>query len=409
MATVSPFPAVMPATGKAKQIAAPPYDVVTVQEASQLVAGNPLSFLRVGRAEIELPLDADPHDGRVYSKALSNYRRLCDNGHMVHDGAPHLYVYALEMDGRRQVGVVAAVSVDEYDNGIIKKHEKTRRVKEDDRTRHIMTLRSQTGPVFLTYRDRSEVDAAVSRAVEGEPLFDFVAHADIRHTGWRIPEKLAAPLAKAFQKAPALYIADGHHRAASASRARKTLSADNPGHTGTEQYNRFLAVIFPASHVHVLPYNRIVHDLNGMTPAALLDRLAPSFELSRDVAPAPKSQGNIHMYLAGTWWGLRFTGSTDCLPPVERLDVSLLQALVLGPHFGIFDPRIDHRLDFVGGIRGTKELEDAVGSGQAAVAFSMYPTSVDELMAISDANGIMPPKSTWFEPKLRDGLFVHDI
>ena len=399
----------MPAPGKTKQIAAPPYDVVTVQEASQLVSGNPLSFLRVGRAEIELPLDADPYGDRVYSKAKDNYQRLCDDGCLLQDATPSLYIYALEMDGRRQVGVVAAVSIDEYDNDIVKKHEKTRRVKEDDRTRHIMALRSQTGPVFLTYRDRNEIDAVVNQAVEAPPLFDFVAHAGIRHTGWRVPEELTAQLVAAFAKAPALYIADGHHRAASASRARRTLRADNPGHTGTEEYNRFLAVVFPASHVHILPYNRIVHDLNGMTPAALLDRLAPSFELARDVKPTPDTQGDIHMYLDGTWWGLRFTGQTECLPPVERLDVSLLQALVFGPNFGIIDPRTDHRLDFVGGIRGTGDLERAVNSGKAAVAFSMYPTSVDELMAISDDNGVMPPKSTWFEPKLRDGLFVHDI
>lgn len=409
MAQVFPFAAVMPPAERAHLVADPPYDVVSAEEAAALAAGNPLGFLRVGRAEIELPPETDPYSDTVYARAKENYARLCREAPLTADSRPSYYVYSLVMQGHRQTGIVAAPAVDDYDAEIIKKHEKTRQAKEDDRTRHILTLRSQTGPVFLAYRDSAAIDAIVADTMTGAALFDFTAKDGIRHTGWRVSAADAPRLQAAFAAVPCLYIADGHHRAASASRTRATLRAANPNHTGNEEYNRFLAVIFPASQLRILPYNRIVFDLGGLTPARLREGLAAHFTVTSADSPSPERPGVVHMYLEKRWWRLVYKGDPASLPPVDGLDVSLLQALVLGPLLGIDDPRVSKRIDFVGGIRGTAELEKRVDSGEAAVAFSMYPTTLDQLMAIADANEIMPPKSTWFEPKLRDGLFVHDI
>lgn len=410
MADIRPFAAVMPPAEKAVEVADPPYDVMNAAEAAEMAAERPLGFLRVGRAEIELPAGTDPYSAAVYEKARENYLRLKREAPLVSDSSPHYYVYSLVMNGRRQTGIVAAASVDDYDANVIKKHEKTRREKEDDRTRHIMTLRSQTGPVFLTYRDSAVLDVLVERTMSGSvPLFDFVANDGIRHTGWRIPGEDTGRVWDAFAAIPALYIADGHHRAASAGRTRAALREANPGHTGQEEYNAFMAVIFPVSQLRILPYNRVVFTLNGHTPESLRQAVAVHFEVEPVESATPAAPTHIHMFLDGRWWHLSYRGDVKSMSPVESLDVSLLQNLVLGPELGIDDPRTSKAIDFVGGIRGTAELEKRVASGEAKVAFSMFPTTLDQLLAISDANEIMPPKSTWFEPKLRDGLFCHDI
>jgi uncharacterized protein (DUF1015 family) len=409
MADVFPFAAVMPPAEAAPLVASPPYDVVNAEEAAALAADNPLAFLRVGRAEIELPADTDPYAPEVYKKAKANYERLKREAPLTPDSAPAYYVYSLVMNGHRQTGIVATPAVDDYDSDIIKKHEKTRQAKEDDRTRHILTLRSQTGPVFLTYRDSDAIDAIVATTMDTAPLFDFTADDGIRHTGWRVPEAAAQALRDAFAAVPCLYIADGHHRAASASRTRATLREQNPTHTGDEEYNRFLAVIFPASQLRILPYNRVVADLNGRSAEDFLSALEDVLHIEPAPQPEPPESGMVGMYLGGAWYLLTFPEMAGDVPAVERLDVSRLQNTVLAPMLGIDDPRTSSRIDFVGGIRGSAELERLVDQGKGKVAFAMFPTTVDELMAISDAQDIMPPKSTWFEPKLRDGLFCHDI
>jgi uncharacterized protein (DUF1015 family) len=301
-------------------------------------------------------------------------------------------------------------SLDEYDSDVIRKHERTRRDKEDDRTRHMIALGAQTGPVFLTYRDRSEIDAIVEQAKTELPLFDFTAPDGVAHAVWRIGGQAADRLAGEFRPAPLLYIADGHHRAASAARARRELAGKNPKHTGEEAYNFFLAVAFPAGQVRILPYNRVVKDLNGRSPAQLLGALSEKFTVTENAPAAPSRKGDVSVYLAGRWYGIRIPpGGVATGGAVSSLDAALLQEKILEPLLGIKDIRTDKRVDFVGGIRGTPELQRLVDSGKFAVAFSVYPVSLDDLMAVSDANEIMPPKSTWFEPKLRDGLLIHEI
>jgi uncharacterized protein (DUF1015 family) len=409
MAQVFPFAATMPPADKAKQVSAPPYDVMNSREAAQLAEGNPLSFLRVSRPEIELPEGIDLHADAVYEKAAANYRRLCEAAPLNRDDAPTFYVYSLVMNGHRQTGIVAAAAVDDYDHDVIKKHEKTRQDKEDDRTRHITTLNSQTGPVFLTYRDHEQINRLVEETMQGTPVYDFTADDGVSHTIWRTAPAQVAQLEACFTEVPCLYIADGHHRAASASRTRQLRQSQNPNHTGNEEYNRFLAVIFPATQLRILPYNRVVKDLNGLTADELIAGIKAHFSVAPTDKPAPTESGHVHMYLDGAWWELALTSSLEGLSASEQLDVSRLQELVLAPLLGIDDPRTSSRVDFVGGIRGTGELEDRVNRGEAAVAFSMAATTVEQLMAISNAGEIMPPKSTWFEPKLRDGLLIHDI
>ena len=409
MAIVYPFAAVRPQPDNAAAVAAPPYDVVTTQEADAMAAGKPLSFLRVSRPEIELPVGTDLYAPEVYRKAAENYERLKENAPLVQEEEPVYYVYSLRMGDHRQTGIVAAASVDDYDEDVIRKHEKTRRAKEDDRTRHVLTLASQTGPVFLTYRDQAELGTLTAEAMQKTPLFDFAADDGVQHTVWRIPADETAAVRDAFNRVPLLYIADGHHRAAAASRARAERRDRNPNHTGQEEYNRFLAVIFPASELQILAYNRVVSGLNDLNSEAFLARVEERFDTTCTSSPEPGQQGDIHMYLGGQWYCLRYRGDTSALPPAEQLDVSILQENLLAPLLGIDDPRTDKRIDFVGGIRGTDELVSRVHNGSADVAFSMYPTTVDQLMAIADAGAIMPPKSTWFEPKLRDGLLCHDI
>ncbi len=411
MAQFIPFRAVIPAPGSAAEVASPPYDVMSTAEARAMVHGQPKSLLHVTRAEVELPPETDPYAPEVYAKARANYQAMKAQGTLVTETQPSLYVYALEMNGRRQTGIAGCASVDEYDRGIIKKHEKTRREKEDDRTRHILTVGAQTGPVFLTYRDRAEIAEIIEIVTRQEtPIIDFRANDGVVHTVWRIPQAATSQLQTEFAKVPCMYIADGHHRAASASRTCAEYRKRQPAATrGNGEFERFLAVTFPASELRILPYNRVVKEFAGHTPESFLQALPPTIQAVRTEQAAPDRPATFHMYLNGQWWALTWNGSLDSLAPADRLDVSLLQESILAPLLGIMDPRTDHRIDFVGGIRGTKELEKRVQCGEAAVAFSMYPTTVEQLMAIADAHQIMPPKSTWFEPKLRDGLLIHEI
>ena len=409
MATIRPFNALRPQGDRAAQVAAVPYDVVNTEEARALAAGNPWSFLHVSRSEIDLPDGTPIYSDKVYAKALANFEHLIKECPLEDEETPSLYLYRLIMGDHEQIGVVACCSVDEYDRDIIRKHERTRRDKEDDRTRHIMVLRAQTGPVFLTYRGEVRIDSLVADALtRNPPLYDFVANDDIRHTIWRVPNY--QPLVEAFAEVPYLYIADGHHRAASAGRARAELKEHGFGFIGNEEYNFFLCVIFPDNQLQILPYNRIVRDLNGMSPSEFLARLRESFELTESASPSPKQRGEWSMYLDAQWYGLALPN--DAARPeglVDSLDVSILQTRLLDPILDVKDVRTDKRIDFVGGIRGTGELEKLVKEGKAAVAFSLYPTTIDDLLRVSDAGEIMPPKSTWFEPKLRDGLLIHQI
>ena len=409
MAEIHPFRALYAPTERVAQVASPPYDVVDTGEARALAADNPLSFLHVSRPEIDLPENTDIYSDLVYAKAEENFRRLIEQCPLQLDEAPNLYIYQLRMGGHVQTGVAACCSVDEYDNHLIRKHERTRPDKEDDRTRHILALRAQTGPVFLTYRPQERLGELVAAAAATQPLYDFTAPDDVQHTVWRAP--VAAPVVEAFREVPLLYIADGHHRAASASRARRNLREQNPDHTGEEAYNRFLAVIFPADQLQILPYNRIVRDLNNLTPQDFLTRVGERFRVTEGTSSVPEAPGQWNMYLGHRWYNLRLIeGPRQAdMNAVTLLDVSVLQDNLLDPILGIKDVRTDKRIDFVGGIRGTNELERLVDSHRAAVAFSLHPTSVDDLLRVSDAGEIMPPKSTWFEPKLRDGLLIHCI
>jgi len=409
MATIRAFRALRPTTENAPAVSAVPYDVVNTAEARALAAGNPLSFLHVSRPEIDLPDGTDIHSDAVYAKAGENFEKLKDDAPLFIEDKPSLYVYRLRMGEHTQTGIAACCSVDEYDSDIVRKHERTRKDKEDDRTRHMLTLRAQTGPVFLTYRGRDEIDDLVIRAQQDEPLYDFTAPDGVAHTVWRAGEIDRDLLVEAFQSVPLVYIADGHHRAASASRARAELRT-NPDHDGGEEYNFFLTVLFPADQLQILPYNRVVKDLNGMTASQFLTVLSEKLNVAEAVSPSPGEKSQICMYIEGRWRSLTLpAGTTVPLDPTSSLDVSVLQERVLDPLLGIKDVRTDKRIDFVGGIRGTVALEEMVNDGRAAVAFSLYPVTVDELMAIADANEIMPPKSTWFEPKLRDGLLSHLI
>ena len=390
-------------------MATPPYDVMSRDEARAMTAGNPRSFLRVTRSEVDLPDVEDAYDPSVYQKAGENYQALKRQGVLRKDPAPAFYVYRLIMDGRSQTGVVAAAAVDDYDQDIIKKHEKTRQAKEDDRTRHILATQAQTGPVFLTCRGTSELADVIARTVTGDPIRDFIADDGISHTLWRVAEKDTPVMSAAFANIPVLYIADGHHRAASASRVRAACRDKNPNHTGDEEYNRFLSVIFPASELDILAYNRAVKDLNGQSVKELMVKIAAVADITPVASPVPSSSGTCAMYLDEQWYALTFKDNVNELNVVDRLDVSLLQNNILAPLLGIDDPRTSDRIDFIGGIRGTMELERRVNSGEMALAFSMFPTTVDQLMAIADAGAIMPPKSTWFEPKLRDAVVIHEI
>lgn len=407
MAIVRPFCALQPPKDRVSEVAAVPYDVVNTEEARVLAQGNPLSFLHISRPEIDLPVGTDLYSDEVYQKGLDNFHWLQKECPLTQEAAPSLYIYRLRMGEHTQIGVVGCCAVDEYDNDIVRKHERTRKDKEDDRTRHTVNLRAQTGPVFLTYRGLSEINALVDAIVATEPHFDFVAVDGVAHTIWKISNN--DDFVKAFQSVPLLYVADGHHRSASASRARAALKAENPNHNGTEEYNYFLAVMFPADQLRILPYNRAVHDLNGQSQEEFFAKLEKEFVISSNTAASPVNKGEFSMYINKQWYGLTPKQAADTSNVINSLDVSILQDKLLAPILGIQDPRTDKRIDFIGGIRGTAELEKVVDSGKAAVAFSLYPTTLDDLMNIADAGEIMPPKSTWFEPKLRSGMLVHLI
>ena len=408
MAVIRPFRALRPQAERAQLVASVPYDVVNTEEARALANGNPLSFLHVSRPEIDLPPGTDIHSDVVYRKAVENFEKLIATCPLEREAELSLYLYRLVMGDHEQIGIVACCSIDEYDEGTIRKHERTRRDKEDDRTRHMLMLRAQTGPVFLTYRGRAEIDEQVSAAITAAPLFDLTAADGVRHTIWRLNETDA--LVKSFESVPLLYIADGHHRAASASRARAELKEQSFAHTGKEDYNYFLTVIFPDSQVRILAYNRTVQDLNGLSSEEFLQTIKEQFTITENASTEPAQRGNWSMYLDRKWYGLQLSpNATLPVGTVAMLDVSVLQDRLLDTILGIKDIRTDKRVDFIGGLRGTKELERLVNEGKAAVAFSLYPTTVEELLMVSDANEIMPPKSTWFEPKLRDGLLIHMI
>ena len=409
MSSIQPFRALRPAPDNAAAVSSVPYDVVTTDEARELAAGNRLSFLHVTRAEIDLPAGTDPYAPRVYEQAKANLASIRERAPLVLDETPALYFYRLQMGGHEQTGIAGCFSVDEYESDIIKKHERTRRDKEDDRTRHIVELRAQTGVVFLTYRADRAVDALARQVTAGEPLYDFTAADNVRHTVWKAGVEQTRNLVTAFHAIPALYIADGHHRAASAARAREEL-ANRPGSTGDDAgADTFIAVAFPDDQVQILPYNRIIKDLGGRTARQFLGALRAQFRVT-DGAPTPERQGEVSMYLDGRWYAIDLTSVAPAdTSRGSSLDVSRLQRGVLEDLLNIGDVRTDKRIDFIGGARGSDALMKAVDSGAAAVAFSMYPVTVDDLMAIADDGGIMPPKSTWFEPKLRDGLLVHLI
>ena len=404
MAALHPFRALRPLPDTVARVAAVPYDVVNVDEARALARDNPLSFLHVSRAEIDLPPGTDPHSDAVYTRAFQNFDALKQHAPLVLEQVESLYVYRLRMGRHEQTGVAGAFGLDDYDSGVIRRHEHTRRDKEDDRTRHMLQIRAQTGPVFLTYRADITIKEIVQRVSSAAPLFEFTAEDGVDHTIWRADVRDSADLLSGFAAIPALYIADGHHRAASAARARQQLRGPS---RAAGPWDMVLAVAFGDDQVRILPYNRIVKDLGPYSPATFLTALRGTLRVTE--GSGPTQRGEAKMFLDGAWHTIRLPEPAPESTPADRLDVSRLQTSVLAPLLGIADVRSDSRIDFVGGIRGTAELEALVRDGRAAAAFALYPVSVPDLMAVCDAGGIMPPKSTWFEPKLRDGLLSHVI
>ena len=402
------YPALRPRPDVVGQVAAPPYDTVDTAEAAQLAAGNPMSFLHVNHSEIDLPAGTNLYADAVYAKAAENLANFKKNGWLIRENRPLMYLYAQTMGAHVQTGLVCCAHIDDYIQNVIKKHELTRKDKEDDRTKHTATINANIGPVFIAYRDVPEIRAALAPIPQqSAPLYDFVDELQVRHQVW--PVANAAAIEKLFaEKVPVSYIADGHHRSASAVRVGAERRAANPNHTGNEEYNWFLSVIFPASELKILPYNRAVKDLNGLSQEEFLKEIRAIFTVTDNPDPSPKSPRNISMYLGGKWYGLSWP-EVKSSNPVDKLDVSTLQNGVLHPLLGIDDPRTNNRIKFIGGIRGPQELVRLVDQKGYAVAFSMYPTTVDQLMAIADAGQIMPPKSTWFEPKLRTGLLSHEL
>jgi uncharacterized protein (DUF1015 family) len=414
MIRIHPFAALRPPFECAAEVASDPYDVISTEEARERAAGRPRSFLHVVRSEIDLPHDTDCHAPRVYQQADRNLQKMIADGSLVRDSNPSLYLYRQVREGRAQTGIVCCVEAAQYDSGEIRKHEKTRPDKEDDRTRHLLATACHAEPVFLCFRDRSGIVPAGSTVAAriaadsstATPLFDFIAPDGVRHVGWKVSE--ATAYLEAFAHLDLLYIADGHHRSAGGSRAAAASASKNPAHTGSEEYGRFLAVVFPHDELRILPYNRVVKDLAGMTAQDFLTKLGTVGTVTPAKAGTPAARGQVLVFVGGSWWLFSFpVASIDRTDPIASLDVSLLQDRVLAPLLAIGNPRTDTRIEFVGGIRGTDELERRAGPG--GIAFSMHATSPDELLAVADAGEIMPPKSTWFEPKLRSGLFVHEF
>ena len=408
MAIIKPFRALRPVPEKAKQTACVPYDVVYNEEAREYIRKNPLNFLRVTRPEAEFPEGAKPSDEEIFAKAKENLQKFIDEEIFAYEAEPCLYVYRLATETHSQTGIVACCSLDEYELGLIKKHEKTRPDKVEDRTNHMIAVRAQTGLIFLAFRNTRRIRKLISEITNNEPIYDFPCPQGVRQTVWRV--LLTDDLTDAFAEVPGLYVADGHHRIESANLARKKLIEQNAEHSGAEDYNFVVAGVFPAEDLRNLAYNRVVKDLNGLSEENFLREISENFIVTESVEKEPSERGNFCMYLGGKWFHLRFAVNFIREPDViERLDVSILQNYILRPVLGVDDPRTNERIAFVGGARGTEELEKMVDEGSAKVAFSMFPTTMDDLFAVSDMGEIMPPKSTWFEPKLKDGLLVHLI
>jgi len=411
MVIVRPFKGLRPKKELAEKVASPPYDVLDSGEARQMAASNPHSFLHVVKPEIDLPSETDLYSEPVYQKGKENLNNIISEGAMVQDNEPYFYFYRQIMGQHAQFGLVATVAAIDYENALIKKHEFTRPDKEADRVKHIMTQNAQCGPVFLTYPDIHEINSLQADVCAHAPEVDFVSPDDIRHTLWPVIEpNQIATIQNTFNQVECLYVADGHHRSAAGTIVANKRKELNPEHTGNEEYNFFLAVLFPKSHMKIMAYNRAVMDLNGLEKDSFLNSLADKFTIIQNTCPEPESLGKISMYLDGQWYGLMpKSGSYPVDDPVKSIDASILQENLLAPILGIDNPRTNNRIKFVGGIRGTDELEKLVDSGKFKVAFSMYPVSLDQLFAVADSGNVMPPKCTWFEPKLRSGLFVHLI
>lgn len=415
MAYIRPFAAIRPAAGKAEQVASLPYDVMDVQEARDMAAGNPSSFLHISRAEIDLPPDTDVYSPLVYQTAKENLQKMLADGVLQREEKPCLYIYRQIRDGRSQTGIVGCSSVDDYRKGLVKDHERTRRDKENDRTRHINITNAQTGPIFLAYHSRPAIVHILADAMKNEPLYDFVFDGEtpVQQTVWRIDDDVViGRIQDEFMAAGRIYIADGHHRCASSARVRDKRQAASEHWTGNEEANFTLSVFFPGEQLHIMDYNRVVADLNGLSVKDFLSQVKVNFEVEKYAGEGtyrPENKHQFGMYLDGCWYCMSAKeGSFDARDPIAQLDVAILQNNLLEPILDIEDPRTDARISFIGGVRGLGELERKVQQG-AAVAFAMYPTSIDELFAVADSGGLMPPKSTWFEPKLLSGLFIHEL
>lgn len=412
MPDIRPFKGLRPDQKYAEKVAAPPYDVLNSQEARELAKDDPYSFLHVSKPEIDLPVDIDSYDERVYEKGVENLKKLIAKKVLIQDEEPCFYIYRQIMGAHVQSGIVAVASVEDYNNGIIKIHEYTREDKEQDRAKHVDMLSANTGPVFLTYHTQNSINSLVERCQKDEPLYDFESSDGIRHTVWKVDdEAIIKAIIQEFNKLDKLYISDGHHRSAAAARVQKIRKEQNSDHTGNEEYNYFLTVIFPDDQMYIMDYNRVVKDLNGISDDEFLKKISEKFEVEKQsLQYKPEMKHSFGMYIDGVWYKLYAKpGIFDKNDPVESLDVSILHKNIMEPLLGILNPRKDKRIDFVGGIRGLGELEKLVNSGKFKVAFAFYPTSIDDLMKVADSDNVMPPKSTWFEPKLRSGLITHLI
>lgn len=412
MATIKPFKCIRPEENVVSKVAALPYDVYNREEALEEVLKEPLSFLKIDRAETQFDKNFNPYDKKVYEKARDILKEMVQDGTLLRDDKEGYYIYELTMQGRSQTGVVGCASIDDYLNDVIKKHEKTREDKEIDRINHVDICNAQTGPIFLAYRSQESINGVINRIKEGKALYDFIAPDEVRHAVWKINnEEDIKIISKAFKNIDSIYIADGHHRTASAVKVGLKRREENPNYTGEEEFNFFLSVLFPHDQLMILDYNRVVRDLNGYSKEDFLYELSRNFKVEEVGTEAykPQEKATFGMYLENTWYKLTLDEELLSDDPVQGLDVAILENNLLTPVLNIKDIRTDKRIDFVGGIRGLKELEKRVDSGEMKVAFSMYPTSITELFDVSDANELMPPKSTWFEPKLRSGIFIHEI
>ena len=409
MSDIRPFRALRPRPDLVAQVAAPPYDVINSEEARAMAAGNPYTFLHINKPEIDLPPAVDLYDDRVYAQGVSTLRRFIAEGVFIREARAAYYVYQQRMGDHVQAGLVCAASCDEYEKGLIKRHEHTRRDKEDDRTRHVHEQNANGEPVFFTFAKRAEIDGLLEQVRATKPLYDIVTDDGIGHTVWIVPAELDAVVTEAFARVPALYVADGHHRTAAAARVGLERRAANPRHTGDEPYNYFMSVLFPHDQLRIMDYNRVVKDLAGLSPNRFLQLASEKFTITPTETPRPTAPRQFGMFLDGRWYRIEANpGTYPAGDPVRGLDVAILQENLLAPLLGVHDPRTDKRIDFVGGIRGLSELEKRVRSDWA-IAFALYPTSLEQLMAVADAGQVMPPKSTWFEPKLRSGLLVRTL